>query len=177
MEAGKAAATGSRFRRLTRRIVYWRLPFRVVLGSAFWLAICVGSLTLATAEHAGGSVALFVFGVWAAASYALGFYVGNWWAIVAPVTLVVAFEALLVYLGETTSGNDEGIAFSIWIFAIVMAPIVGLVCLGVKQGERRFGEPKQPDDRQPGEPTEQASGQPSGLEKGPRLPWPPHSAR
>ena len=113
MEAGKAAATGSRFRRLTRRIVYWRLPFRVVLGSAFWLAICVGSLTLATAEHAGGSVALFVFGVWAAASYALGFYVGNWWAIVAPVTLVVAFEALLVYLGETTSGNDEGIAFSI----------------------------------------------------------------
>jgi hypothetical protein len=89
MEAGKAAETGSPFRLLTRRVVYWRLPFRVVLGSAFWLAVCVGSLRLATVENTGGSVALFVFGVCAAASYALWFYVGNWWAIVAPVTLVV----------------------------------------------------------------------------------------
>jgi hypothetical protein len=118
---------------LARRIWSVRHPFRVALGSAFWLAAC-GALLWAWPSISNTLGLLVVLGGWGASTYALGYYVRSWGAILAPAAIFVLLEVALIVVG--THGDASGAALLIWLVPIFFAPYTWLLALGIKRGER-----------------------------------------
>jgi hypothetical protein len=77
---------------------------------------------------------LVVLGGGSAATFAVGYYVRNWWAILAPAVTLIGLEAALLWVG--THGDASGAALLIWITLIFFAPVVWLVGVGIKRAER-----------------------------------------
>jgi hypothetical protein len=77
---------------------------------------------------------LVLLGGWGASTYALGYYVRNWGAILAPAVIFVLLEVALIVVG--TYGDASGAALLIWLVPIFFAPFAWLLWVGIKQGER-----------------------------------------
>jgi hypothetical protein len=105
---------------------------RVFLGSLLWLGLTVavvGSYLLVQAD-----LTLFLsFGGVGVGTYGLGYLVGNWWALTAPLLSVMGLTVLLV----VTASNDPDFGLvlgAIWLF--FAAPLFFLTRAGIGRRQR-----------------------------------------
>jgi hypothetical protein len=117
---------------------------RVVLGPLLWIALLAavaGSYALSYAVTQSDQTALLLFGGVYAGTYALGYLVGTWWALAAPLLLVVAVNVLLFV--SVSDDPDFGLLFwGIWLF--IGGPFFFLIKFGI--GRRQRSLDTRPDE-------------------------------
>jgi hypothetical protein len=109
---------------------------RVFVGSLLWLGLTValfGTYVLVNSDQTG----VLLFGGMLAGAYGLGYLVGNWWAFVTPMLLVIGLIVLLFV--DASDDPDFGLVF--WaIILFVAAPLFFLVKAGIGRRRRQLGE-------------------------------------
>jgi hypothetical protein len=110
-----------------------RLPFRVVLASAFWIAIWVPLTMFAPSWGTPGL--LLTFGGWSATTFALGYYVRDWWAMLVPTATFVIFEAVVIYDGFH-GATTTGVVVASSLTFLVFGAVIWFVEVGIEQAER-----------------------------------------
>ena len=117
---------------------------RWAVGSAAWIGTCFGLLAVYSVLPRGTPtlLALSPLGGMGLATYALGYYVRNWWAVVVPVgsfvVITVEFAVAAVH------GEASGTAILLWVLAAVFAGVVALIKAGMDRAERRVRAARPP---------------------------------
>jgi hypothetical protein len=77
---------------------------------------------------------LLLLGGWSASTFALGYYVRGWWAMLVPSATFVIFEAVLIY-DRTQGATTTGVVLASSLTILLFGALIGFVELGIKKAE------------------------------------------
>jgi hypothetical protein len=102
---------------------------RVVLGPLLWLAlnaVLAGCFVLIGALYPSDQAGLLLFGGFFLSTYGLGYLVGSWWAIAAPLLLTIGVTVDLFV--EVSNDPDFG------LFVVGIVLLAALLFFSIKVG-------------------------------------------
>ena len=124
-----------------------RFWLNLSLGTATWLGLCAASTGLYALASIWDVLALMALGMDAVATVLLGYLVGNWWALAAPLLVFVGLDVALALSGDPSAGAT----------AVIIWPVFGVIALlvwvGIRWRATAINERTQPTVRDsPGSP-------------------------